>query len=138
MSRRYYEGGNLDLIAGRHVTDKQLDSASNHAIANRIVTAEFGKVEDRLDLNNCQNVLYPIAKTVTKNGVTMTCNKDGSITLSGTNTSGSQIVFDPFPYINDYMFLKEGDYKLGGEVVGGRIQTIDGQQARTVAYFDIS
>ena len=109
-------------------------SASQITRGTSNVGADLDNAEDRINLNGCRNILYPTeTASIIQNGVTMTCNNDGSITLSGSNTAGHSITLHPFPHISGRLFLHKGLYKLGGDPVGGRIRS----NGSTLAYFEI-
>lgn len=95
------------------------------------MSTDAGKVTDRLNLNNTRNLVVPADINYTRNGVTMKTNADGSITLSGAETSGQSytttIIFPNFVTtgsIGDTPMgiLPSGKYRLWGDTVGGRIQ----------------
>jgi hypothetical protein len=95
------------------------------------MSTDAGKVTDRLNLNNTRNLVVPADINYTQNGVTMKTNADGSITLSGAETSGQSytttIIFPNFATtesIGDTPMgiLPSGKYRLWGDTVGGRIQ----------------
>lgn len=56
MSYNYFKNGVLNLIAGKHPTDKALSSTSNHPVANRILKAKFDEQQAEID------ALDPLAK----------------------------------------------------------------------------
>lgn len=76
--------------------------------------------------------------TVTKGGITFTKNADGSITLSGSNTSGSNVVYTLVPSISKSIMVNNHKYLLSGgswtknmilrfSGVSGNIQTTNGK-----------
>lgn len=90
------------------------------------MSTDAGKVTDRLNLNNCRNLIVPADINYTRNGVTMKTNADGSITLSGTNTGSDfvmmyDIMDDGGAVATKNKWFPNGNYKLYGDTVGGRI-----------------
>ena len=68
--------------------DAELSATSENAIQNKVVKAEFDKVNDSLfSLGKCKNLLKPTLQTTTQNDVTCTNNGDGTYTLNGTATA---------------------------------------------------
>lgn len=96
------------------------------------MSTDAGKVTDRLNLNNCRNLVVPADIEYTQNGVTIKTNSDGSITLSGTNTRNSDFtlwanLFDENSNGNNdsnpQKWFPNGKYRVYGDIVGGRIQS---------------
>ena len=56
----------------------------------------------------CKNLLKPI-NSITRAGITYTVNEDGSVTLTGTSTTGST-----YNYFSIPVTLKPGKYKING------------------------
>lgn len=56
----------------------------------------------------CKNLLKPIS-SITRAGITYTVNEDGSVTLTGTSTTGST-----YNYFSIPVTLKPGKYKING------------------------
>ena len=96
-----------DVPTGTVITTSNVDSAlsstSTHPVENKVVKAEFDKVNSNLsDLGKCKNLLRPISQTITLNGVTCTYNGDGTYTLNGTATAKTF-----FNFILNYGFKKD-------------------------------
>lgn len=67
--------------------DNELSATSENPVQNKVVKAEFDKIDDSLSvLGKCKNLLNPTLQTTTQNGVTCTNNGDGTYTLNGTAT----------------------------------------------------
>lgn len=67
--------------------DSALSSTSTNPVQNKVVKAEFDKLDSNLsDLGKCKNLLKSILQTTTLNGVTCIYNGDGTYTLNGTAT----------------------------------------------------
>ena len=92
------------------VVDDALSSTSENAIQNKVVKAEFDKVNSNLDgleygENGAYNLLNSTLQTTTINGVTCTSNGDGIYTLNGSTES-----FPPFRLADVY--LEKGTYLI--------------------------
>lgn len=111
--------------------DSELSATSENAIQNKVVKAEFDKVNDSLSsLGKCKNLLKPTLQTATQNGVTCTNNGDGTYTLNGTNTNDNFIYFrlTDFEYFTDFAKKTTNkDIKLVGCPTGGGDNTFDVQ-----------
>lgn len=80
--------------AGSVVVDDALSSTSTNPVQNKVVKAEFDKIDDSLSaLGKCKNLLKYTLQTTTRNGVTCTNNGDGTYTLNGTNKSNKEFTF---------------------------------------------
>ena len=67
------------------VVDDALSSTSTNPVQNKVVKAEFDKVNSNLSaLGKCKNLLKPTLQTTTQRDVTCTNNGDGTYTLNGT------------------------------------------------------
>lgn len=67
--------------------DTELSATSENPVQNKVVKAEFDKIDDSLSpLGKCKNLLNPTLQTTTKNSITCTNNGDGTYTLNGTAT----------------------------------------------------
>ena len=83
--------------------DSALSSTSTNPVQNKVVKAEFDKLNSNLsDLGKCKNLLKSILQTTTLNGVTCIYNGDGTYTLNGTAT-----VKTFFNFILNYNFKKD-------------------------------
>ena len=97
----------LDVPTGTVITTSNVDSAlssrSTNPVQNKVVKAEFDKVNSNLsDLGKCKNLLRPTLQTTTLNGVTCTYNGDGTYTMDGTATTKCF-----FNFILNYNFKKD-------------------------------
>lgn len=113
------------------VVDDALSATSENAIQNKVVKAEFDKVNDSIySLGKCKNLLKPTLQTTTQNGVTCTNNGDGTYTLNGTNTNDNFIYFRLTDFESFTDFAKKmtnKDIKLVGCPMGGGDNTFDVQ-----------
>ncbi len=99
------------------VVDDSLSSTSENPVQNKVVKAEFDKVNDSISaLGKCKNLLKPTLQTTTNNGVTCTANGSGAYTLNGT--ASETTVFA----LND-LKLVAGIYKMTGCPNGGSNST---------------
>lgn len=97
--------------------DDALSATSENPVQNKIVKAEFDKIDDSLSvLGKCKNLLNPTLNTTTQNGVTCTANGDGTYTLNGTASETTVFV------LNDIQ-LSAGNYKMVGCPNGGSQNT---------------
>ena len=113
----------IDSLTNQVNTGKtELANTSEQAAINK---STLGYQVKNLLLNNC--------KTTTKNGVTATVNADKSITLTGSNTSGSAFVLyvnmqtgnagtPSSQYTDNKKWIPNGNYILSGSTVGASIQ----------------
>ena len=79
-------------VPQRTVVDDALSSTSTNPVQNKVVKAEFDKVNSNLDSlgygeNGAYNLINPTLQTTTVSGVTCTANSDGTYTLNGTSNS---------------------------------------------------
>lgn len=92
------------------------------------------------------NLLEILEKSYTKNGITITCNNDGSITLDGTSTSSGAFIsvydlragYTTSTSHQNYRLLGSGNYILSGCTASCRIQvfgtdTLDAVGSQIVA-----
>ena len=131
----------------KNETDALLDSKAN--------ASDLSTAQDRIAENACtlgytrKNMLKVTASTTTKDGVTMTVNPDGTITLSGTASARTVIPITPMSNRNPIsslptnFILSGGDQMLGVECcIGVEVSTgansgyissfYDGDNGRTV------
>lgn len=109
-----------------YVAQASADADRAEQAAATAMSTDAGKVTDRLNLNNCRNLVVPADINYTKNGVTMRTNADGSITLSGANTRSDFVMMYDIMDADGAVATKKkwfpnGNYKLYGDTVGGRI-----------------
>ena len=111
-------------------------SDSSYAPYVDTLNEQIGDINDLPAINACtlghsrKNVLKVTASTITKDGVTMTVNSDGTLTLSGTATARTVIPITPMSNRNPIFvlptnfILSGGDQMLGVECcIGVEIST---------------
>lgn len=117
--------GNMDIIDTalnglkndlQTETDNLKEDIGDEVVRMALVEQTLGYITKNLLRNNCI--------TATENGVTATVNDDGSITLTGRNTSGSDfVIFNNFEtgsidsstqYDNNKKFYPNGKYLVSG------------------------
>lgn len=103
------------------------------------IKAKIAKTDEQVDLNRStlgyqrKNFLINNCTTTTKSGVTATVNAAKSITLTGSNTSGSAFVLymsmqtgnagtASSQYVDNKKWIPNGNYILSGSTVGANIQ----------------
>ncbi len=121
--------GNMDKI------DAALNDVKTGAdFLEELIEEEISRITLAEQTLGCsaKNLLRNNCNTATKNDVTATVNDDGSITLSGANTAGSDFVIfynletgsadSNTQFVNNKKFLPNGRYFVSGGVTGCGIQ----------------
>lgn len=111
------------------------DGVSGNAVINYVtpISEKVDTVYDAIagpSFAGRTNLLEILEKSYTKNGITITCNNDGSITLNGTNTSSGAFIsvydlragYTTSANHQNYRLLDSGDYILSGCTANCRIQ----------------
>lgn len=108
------------------VVDDALSSTSENAIQNKVVKAEFDKIDDSISaLGKCKNLLKPTLQTTSNSGITCVNNGDGTYTLNGTS---SGTLYFPAAIITDFAKnTTNKEFKLVGCPAGGSDSTFDMQ-----------
>lgn len=95
------------------VVDAELSATSENPVQNKVVKAEFDKIDDSLSsLGKCKNLLNPTLQTTTQNGVKYLKNGNGTYSISGNLTAASSSV----AISTSVWVLFKGKYKLTGGI----------------------